>query len=84
MVQDCVYDPVKDIQPVDQFGFVDIVKANANSAIEDPIQIVDERYNGIEDPRSIGVRPADQFEAMQANKAIVGYKAPAKQEESAE
>lgn len=84
MVQDCKYDPVKDIQPVDQFGFVDIVKANANSAIEDPIQIVDERYNGIEDPRSIGTRPADQFEEMQANKAIVGYKAPAKQEEAAE
>lgn len=84
MVQDCVYDPVKDIQPVDQFGFVDIVKANANSAIEDPIQIVDERFNGIEDPRSIGTRPADLFEEMQANKAIVGYKAPAKEEPAAE
>lgn len=84
MVQDCSYDPAKDIQPVDQFGFVDIVKANANSAIEDPIQIVDERYNGIEDPRSIGARPADEFEEMQANKVIVSYKAPAKQEEATE
>lgn len=83
MVQECNYDPIRDVMPVDQYGYVDIVKANAESAIVDPIQLVEERFNDIDDPRSIGVRPSDVFEEMQANKAIVGYQAP-KDEISAE
>ena len=74
MVQKCLYDPAKDIQPVDQFGFVDIVKANANNAIEEPLQIIESRYNDIDDPRKIGLRPCDVFEEMQANKVILHYK----------
>lgn len=73
MVQECKYNPEKDIQEVDQFGFVDIAKANATSSIDVQLQLQEERYNGIEDPRSIGTRPSDIFEAAQANKVIAGY-----------
>lgn len=70
------FNPVKDIMAVEQFGFVDIVKANATGVVDTPLDSEDLRYNGIEDPRSIGARPADIFEAMQANVAISGYTNP--------
>ena len=82
MVQECKYDPEKDIMPVDQFGFVDIVKANAESAIDDPLQIIESRFNGIEDPNEIGTRPNDVFEEMQANKVISEYRPSNKAEQS--
>lgn len=81
MEQVCVYDPKRDIMPVDQFGFVDIVKANAESAIDDPLQIIESRFNGMEDPNEIGVRPNDVFEEMQANKVISEYRPPKKSAE---
>lgn len=70
------YNPAKDIMAVEQFGFVDIVKANATGVVDTPLDSEDSRYNGIEDPRSIGARPSDIFEAMQANVAITGFKNP--------
>lgn len=83
MEQICEYDPVRDIQPVDQFGFVDIVKANVNNAIEEPLQVIESRYNDIDDPRKVGMRPVDVFEEMQANKVILHYK-PSKDENKTE
>lgn len=70
------FNPVKDIMAVEQFGFVDIVKANATGVVDTPLDSEDSRYNGIEDPRSIGARPSDVFEVMQANVAITGYSKP--------
>lgn len=76
----CEYDPVTDIMAVEQFGFVDLCKANETSTVPAVDGLDEDRYNGIEDPNSIGARPRDVFEQMQANKQIVGYKAPAKDE----
>lgn len=70
------FNPARDIMAVEQFGFVDIVKANATGVVDTPLDSEDSRYNGIEDPRSIGARPSDIFEAMQANVAITGYSNP--------
>lgn len=78
------YDAERDIAAVEQTGYVDLKAANASSSIPAVDGLEDERYNGIEDPRSIGTRPSDQFEAMQANKSIAGYKAPVKPAENAE
>ena len=85
-VQDevCEFDPIRDFEAVSQTGFVDLKAANVSSSIPAIDGLSEEHYNGIEDPRSIGARPSDDFEAMQANKAIVGYKAPAKNESSVE
>lgn len=67
------FNPVRDIMAVEQFGFVDIVKANSTGVIDTPLDSEESRFNGIEDPRSIGARPTDIFEAMQANVAVTGY-----------
>lgn len=72
------YNPVRDIQAVDQVGFIDLAAANALSTIPSGIPLAEARFNGIEDPNSIAGRPSDQFDAAQANKVIAGYKAPEK------
>lgn len=72
----CKYDPVRDLMAVDPTGYVDLVKANQNSSIDVPVALTEQQFNDIEDPRSIGARPSDDFELMQANRAIVDYQAP--------
>lgn len=76
MLQDIKYNPDSDLQEVEPFGFIDLVTANATSSVSPVNGVSEPRYNGIEDPRSIGTRPSDVFEEMQANKAIFGYKPP--------
>lgn len=78
MKQICEYDPVRDISAVEPFGSVDLAKMHETSSVPAVVPLVEERYNGIEDPNSIAGRVTDDFQAMQANKAIVGYKAPKK------
>lgn len=77
MIQkDLIYNPVRDLQPVDPFGAVDLVTAHAMHSLPSNIESGDLLYNEIDDPRSIGVRPSDVFEAAQASKAISGYVPP--------
>lgn len=80
-IESCKFDPVKDIQAVEQTGWVDLAKANAMNSIPAQLQAADLSYNGVEDPNSIAGRPSDLFEAAQAHKAIVGYKPPQKNED---
>lgn len=72
----CKHDEVRDLVSVDQFGFVDLQKMNVTSTIDVEVAIQDERFNNIDDPRSIGERPTDEFELQQANYQIANYKAP--------
>lgn len=81
MLQEISYNPIADMQEVEPFGFIDLVTANATSSVSPVNGASEPHYNGIEDPRSIGTRPSDIFEEMQANKAIFGYQAPKKTEE---
>lgn len=77
MIQDNIeYDPIRDLQPVDQVGAVDLVKAHAMGSLPSNIESGDLLYNEIDDPRSIGARPSDTFEAAQASKAIANYVPP--------
>lgn len=71
---DCKYDSLRDVQQVEPFGFVDLVRANQTSTIDTPIDVAEEKFNGIEDPRAVGMRPSDDFELMQGNAAILAYK----------
>lgn len=64
------YNPDKDIQQVEQSGAVNLALANKMNSIPSQLQALELRFNGIEDPNSIGLRPSDEFEAMQAAKAI--------------
>lgn len=78
--ENCVFNPACDIKRVDPTGYFDLCEAYRSGSIPASVPDSEERFNGIEDPRSIGLRPRDQFEAAQANVAIAGYKAPSAQD----
>lgn len=71
---ECKYNPIVDIKPVNQLGVFDLAKAYSTGAIPADISVSDSHFNGVIDPRSLDGRPADVFEAMQAEKAIRDYK----------
>lgn len=73
MRQICKYDPQRDVMAVDPTGYADLVKANQTNSIDGLAQATEGMSNGIDDPRSIGSRPDDVFEAMQAQKAASEY-----------
>lgn len=70
------YDPIRDIKPVSQTGFVDIVKANSMNSLPSNLNCETLVYNEIDDPRSIAGRPRDSFESAQGAKAITDYTPP--------
>lgn len=74
----CKFDPKRDIQRVEQCGWIDLAKANSMNAIPANLQGSELSFNCIDDPNSIAGRPADIFEAGQAAKSIVDYKPPKK------
>lgn len=78
---ECKYNPVVDIQAVEQEGFLDLTAANAAGSVPANLNGSEGLSNGIEDPNSIGVRPRDIFEANQAAKAISDYVPPKKDKE---
>lgn len=70
------FNPNKDIQEVDQFGFIDLPEAFANNSV--PTSIGDEEliYNNMEDPSAALDMPKDIFEVMHQNKTVHDYKSP--------
>lgn len=74
MIASGSYDPVKDLKPVDQIGFIDLPRAFVNGTIPPGIAEGDEAYNGIENPRSILGKPRDVFDALSLNQSIQDYK----------
>lgn len=81
MKQNCKYNRIRDYAKVQPTGWVDLASANANSSLDAQIGPSEEHFNGINDPNSIGCRPRDNFELMQANKAIAEYVPPKSNEE---
>lgn len=70
MIQDSLpFDPVRDIAPVDQFGFIDLKSALAESVVPSQMPESDTDYNGIDEPDKVLGKPHDIFEAMDAQKA---------------
>lgn len=59
----CMYNEVCDNNPVDQYGFIDLVECISNGAVPTTISDTEMDYNGIEDPASILGKPHDVFEA---------------------
>ena len=47
------FDKVKDMQEVDQFGYVDLCSAYANGAISGDLAVETGKMNGIEHPEAI-------------------------------
>lgn len=67
---DFPFDPVRDLQPVDQFGFIDLKVALDSSCVPSQMPDSEQDYNGIEEPEMILGTPRDIFEAMDAQKAL--------------
>ena len=64
IVEECFFDPVRDIAPVEQCGFIDLKSALANSVVPSVMPDSDVDYNGVDDPDSIIGTPRDIFEAI--------------------
>lgn len=69
IVKDCPFDPVRDIAPVDQFGFIELKDALAHSIVPSQMPESETDYNGIDEPDKVLGKPRDIFEAMDAQKA---------------
>lgn len=69
IVEKCFFDPEKDIAPVEQFGFIDLKSALANSVVPSVMPGADSDYNGIDNPESILGTPSDIFEAIDMQRA---------------
>lgn len=67
---DCTFDPVTDLQPVDQFGFIDLKTALESSIVPSQMPDSDTDYNGIDDPHKILGKPHDIFEAIDTQAAL--------------
>lgn len=63
IVNKCMYNEVCDNNPVDQYGFIDLVECISNGAVPTTISDTEMDYNNIEDPASILGKPHDVFEA---------------------
>lgn len=70
----------RDVQEVEQFGFVDLVSAFENHAIPADLMVENADFNGIEDPDKILGKPRNTFDALHMKSAIENYKPDAKSE----
>ena len=70
MIQECKYNPVRDIEQVQPDGALDLAKAFSLGSVPAGLVSSDADYNGIEDPASIAGKPSDVFEGMQAGKVV--------------
>lgn len=70
LVKECKYDPIKDLKPVDENGYLDLASAYVNKTVPADIVTQDTDFNGIEDPSSIVGKPSDVFDAIRMQDAI--------------
>lgn len=70
-IGDISFNPKVDIAEVDQFGYVDLNDAFRNGVVRGDLSVVDEDYNDIEDPRLVGAKPRDSFEAIEMGRAAL-------------
>lgn len=82
IVEECLYDPVRDLVPVDQFGFIELKSALAESVVPSQLPDSESDYNGIDEPDKVLGKPRDIFEAMDAQKAAEELAASSKEDKS--
>lgn len=54
----------RDLQEVEQFGFVDLNKAYDKGVIEGSVSLVDESFNGVVNPATMIARSHDVFDSL--------------------
>lgn len=70
IVTKCNYDPVRDLKPVEQFGFIDLKTALDSSIVPSQMPESETDYNGIDEPAQVLGKPRDIFEAIDTQKAL--------------
>ena len=64
------FNPLADIEEVDQFGWLDLRQAFLTGTVEGSLAPEDASYNGIDDPSSLLGAPKDTFEAIRQANAV--------------
>lgn len=72
MLRDLVYSPSVDLEPVDQFGFLDVRKAFVSGAVDGKLSIEETSFNGVDDPSTLLHRSKDIFESYRKADAVAG------------
>lgn len=84
IVESCLFDPVRDLAPVDQFGFIELKSALAESVVPSQLPDSDSDYNGIEEPDQVLGKPHDIFEVIDAQKVAEQIASSASEDKSDE
>lgn len=71
MEQTIKFNPEVDLQEVDQFGFIDLVKAFQNGYVPGNNNSSQLEFTDCEDPSAILGKPTDAFEAMRMQDSLV-------------
>ena len=71
IVEDCSFNPVTDVQEVDQFGYVDLAQAFLTGTINADLKVDDLFFNEIDDPVAVSGKPSNVFDMIDAGSAIV-------------
>lgn len=80
IVEECKFDPIHDLKPVDEFGWIDAAEAYVNKSVPSDMVTQESDYNGIEDPDSILGKPDDVFSALRMQERIVNASSGEKSE----
>lgn len=70
VVEECSFNPLKDVCEVDQFGFFDLAEAFLSGTIASNLTIDDLEFSEIEDPTAVKGKPRNAFEFIDAGVAI--------------
>lgn len=73
MIRSGIYNENKDIQAVDQVGWIDLGEAIANGYVPGNIEGDDMVYNDIEDPQSMMHYASDTFELYRQADYVKSY-----------
>lgn len=68
------YDSVRDVMPVQPYGFIDLRKALETKHIPADASAVPASFNGIDEPAAVLGRPADAFDSLAMQETIRNYK----------
>lgn len=78
MIEDALlFNPLRDVAEVDQFGFVDLAEAYAMNTV--PASVGDDNlhYNNVSDPCGCLDAPKDIFDVLHQNETVKHYTPPA-------
>lgn len=62
--RDMKFNPARDLQAVDQFGFVNLADAFTKGVIPGALDMTEESFNGVQNPGTLIARSQDVFDGL--------------------